>query len=103
MRKGPALGIKRNNQGSLNMVRPVGCLDSVGGEHLDAAAPEVFHGIRSVRRPVARVHHRRDPDAGIEQLIGKRPARVIHDRPPPLVYRAARHTGAAVAAHRCRA
>ena len=77
MRKGPALGIERNNQGSLNMVRSAGCLDSVGGEHLDAAALEMFCGIRSVRRPVARVHHRRDPDSGTEQLSGKRPARVI--------------------------
>ena len=77
MRKRPLLSIKRNNQGSINVTCPVGCLDGVGGEHLDAAALELFYGILSVWQPVARVHNRYDPDVGTQQLTGKSPACVI--------------------------
>ena len=77
MRKRPVLGIKRNNQSSLNMIRPAGCLDSVGGEHLDATALELLGGILGFRRPVSRVNNRYDPEAGTEQLSGETPTCLI--------------------------
>ena len=63
--------IKRNNQGSINVILTVGFLNSVGGEQLDAATVELFHRILGFRQPVARVNNRGNPDAGIEQLSGK--------------------------------